>query len=80
MGAVASYGLTIPSGLFTPSIIFGSVMGRLYAHCLVHLGVEHTDPGLYALLGVRSIASASHKEDVGLSSLELLWLSSSPLI
>lgn len=53
LNAAISYGLTMPTGLFTPSIVFGAVMGRLYAHCLTWMGVTEVDPGLYALLGVR---------------------------
>jgi len=51
VNAVVSYGLVLPSGLFTPSILFGVISGRLYAHLLRWTGWFDVDPGLYALLG-----------------------------
>lgn len=45
-------GVSMPTGSFTPTILLGSAMGRLFAHCLAMLGlVEEPDAGLYALLG-----------------------------
>jgi len=52
VNAAISYGMTFPSGLFTPSIICGALMGRTYAHWLRNLGMAHPDTGLYSLLGV----------------------------
>jgi H+/Cl- antiporter ClcA len=33
--AAITYGAFIPSGLFTPSLIFGGCLGRIYADLLV---------------------------------------------
>uniref|UniRef100_A0A061RU86 Chloride transport protein 6-like n=1 Tax=Tetraselmis sp. GSL018 TaxID=582737 RepID=A0A061RU86_9CHLO len=45
VNAVVSYGMAIPSGLFTPSIVFGALMGRLYAHVLHAVGVVDANAG-----------------------------------
>jgi hypothetical protein len=45
-------GCSMPTGSFTPTILLGSAMGRLYAHCLYRLGlVQEPDAPMYALLG-----------------------------
>jgi hypothetical protein len=36
--AAVTYGAFIPSGLFTPSLIFGGCLGRIYADLLVGQG------------------------------------------
>ncbi|GIL88475.1 hypothetical protein Vretimale_15336 [Volvox reticuliferus] len=50
-----TYGAFIPSGLFTPSLIFGGLLGRMWAEALVamHVANENT-VGFYALLGAAS--------------------------
>ncbi|KAL6760232.1 voltage gated chloride channel-domain-containing protein [Haematococcus lacustris] len=50
--AAITYGAFIPSGLFTPSLIFGGCIGRMFAEVLVLMGVANeTHVGMYALLG-----------------------------
>ena len=52
--AAVTYGAFIPSGLFTPSLIYGGCMGRLFAKVLVAMHAIPNDDanmGLYALLG-----------------------------
>ncbi|PNH00895.1 Chloride channel protein CLC-d [Tetrabaena socialis] len=50
-----TYGAFIPSGLFTPSLIFGGLMGRMWAEVLVAMHVANEQAvGFYALLGAAS--------------------------
>lgn len=53
--AVVSYGMAIPAGLFTPSVIIGGALGQLYAHSLNHCFGFKLDAGLYAYLGAGSV-------------------------
>lgn len=53
--AVVSYGMAIPAGLFTPSVIIGGAMGQLYAHTLNRFFGFKLNPGLYAYLGAGSV-------------------------
>ncbi|KAG2483148.1 hypothetical protein HYH03_017993 [Edaphochlamys debaryana] len=47
-----TYGAFIPSGLFTPSLIFGGLLGRMWAETLVAMHVAtDAEVGFYALLG-----------------------------
>ena len=46
-----TYGAFIPSGLFTPSLIMGSCLGRAFAELLIIIGVPGVDVGMYALMG-----------------------------
>ena len=45
-------GAAIPSGSFSPTILLGSAIGRLFCHLLRETGiVAEPDPGLYSLIG-----------------------------
>mmetsp|Transcript_3666 Transcript_3666/g.5472 ORF Transcript_3666/g.5472 Transcript_3666/m.5472 type:complete len:899 (-) Transcript_3666:97-2793(-) len=56
--AVITCGISLPMGLFVPSMISGAAFGRLYGHLLHKL--DHTngtfaDSGTYALMGAASV-------------------------
>jgi chloride channel 7 len=56
--AVVTCGISLPMGLFVPSMISGAAFGRLYGHLLHKL--DHTsgtfaDSGTYALMGAASV-------------------------
>eukprot|EP00803_Ostreobium_quekettii_P002532 evm.model.scf_736EXC.2 EVM.evm.TU.scf_736EXC.2 scf_736EXC:12278-13521(-) len=55
--ASVTYGSALPTGLFTPSLIFGASFGRLFAHVLSYAGLPEVDFGLYAFLGAASVLS-----------------------
>ncbi len=52
-----SFGIAVPSGLFIPSLIMGSCMGRLIGQFAQYLlpDVVGIDPGTFALLGAASV-------------------------
>eukprot|EP00048_Salpingoeca_helianthica_P006656 m.101278 g.101278 ORF g.101278 m.101278 type:complete len:794 (-) comp14087_c0_seq2:78-2459(-) len=51
--ALWTYGLAVPSGLFVPSFVLGSALGRLFGTVLhiVFPATAWADPGKYALIG-----------------------------
>ncbi|KAJ8037197.1 H(+)/Cl(-) exchange transporter 7 [Holothuria leucospilota] len=52
MLATLTYGLSIPSGLFIPSLLAGAAWGRLFGIFLHYLSPDlFSDTGLYALIG-----------------------------
>jgi H+/Cl- antiporter ClcA len=52
VSAAWTSGLAIPSGNFSPTLLIGSCIGRLYGQLLYTCGlVEKPDAALYALLG-----------------------------
>jgi len=46
-----TYGTNIPSGLFVPSILFGSIFGRIVGQLMQNYTSVNVDPGLYAFIG-----------------------------
>lgn len=52
-------GFSIPGGLISPSLVIGAVVGGMLAHVLTLFGVDHSGPGLYALLGAGAMMSAT---------------------
>ncbi|KAM4703252.1 H(+)/Cl(-) exchange transporter 6 isoform 2-T2 [Rhinophrynus dorsalis] len=47
-----TYGVSVPSGLFVPSLLFGAAFGRLVANLLKsYLGLTHIYSGTFALIG-----------------------------
>ncbi len=52
--ACITYGITVPSGLFVPSLLSGAAFGRLFSHLLHKLDRSSgtfADSGTYALIG-----------------------------
>ncbi len=52
--ACMTYGITVPSGLFVPSLLSGATFGRLFGHLLHKLDRSNgtfADSGTYALIG-----------------------------
>eukprot|EP00898_Chlorokybus_atmophyticus_P007736 jgi/Chlat1/7964/Chrsp69S07401 len=65
--AVITYGVTVPTGLFVPSIMCGAAYGRLVGMFVVKLyGQERIDEGTYAVLGAASFMSGSMRMTVSL--------------
>ena len=52
-------GFSIPGGLIGPSLIIGALVGGLLAQLSSMLGVEHSGIGLYTLLGMVAMMSAT---------------------
>lgn len=53
--AAVTYGIAVPAGLFTPSVIIGGTLGQLYAQCINFLFHQDLDVGLYAFLGAGAV-------------------------
>jgi len=67
------YGLGVPSGLFVPSLLTGAAFGRLFGQIISEpLGMkwndrDHTDPGVYALMGATAALSGMARITVSLA-------------
>ncbi|XP_078498334.1 H(+)/Cl(-) exchange transporter 6 [Lissotriton helveticus] len=47
-----TYGISVPSGLFVPSLLCGAAFGRLFANLLKsYVGLDHIYSGTFALIG-----------------------------
>lgn len=65
--AVITYGISVPSGLFVPSILCGAGYGRLVGMVMVHYhGHTGVDEGTYALLGAASFLAGAMRMTVSL--------------
>uniref|UniRef100_A0A7S3FDR9 Chloride channel protein n=1 Tax=Prasinoderma singulare TaxID=676789 RepID=A0A7S3FDR9_9VIRI len=65
--AVVTYGISVPSGLFVPSILCGAAYGRLVGMVMVHYhGHTGVDEGTYALLGAASFLGGAMRMTVSL--------------
>ncbi|XP_039612007.1 chloride transport protein 6 isoform X1 [Polypterus senegalus] len=50
-----TYGISVPSGLFVPSLLCGAAYGRLVANILkTYIGMDHVYSGTFALVGAAS--------------------------
>lgn len=66
--AVLTYGVTVPSGLFVPSIVSGATYGRMVGMLMTSWAGEHrVDQGTYALLGAASFLGGSMRMTVSIS-------------
>lgn len=59
--SVVTYGMAIPAGLFTPSVITGGALGRVYAYAVNRLFGIELNPGLYAFLGAGAVLGGLYR-------------------
>ncbi|GMH41132.1 hypothetical protein BSKO_09042 [Bryopsis sp. KO-2023] len=59
--SVVTYGMAIPAGLFTPSVITGGALGRVYADAVNRAFGVKLDPGLYAFLGSGAVLGGLYR-------------------
>ena len=65
--AILTYGVSVPSGLFVPSILCGAAYGRLVGMVMTELnGNKDIDEGTYALLGAASFLGGAMRMTVSL--------------
>mmetsp|Transcript_11530 Transcript_11530/g.32699 ORF Transcript_11530/g.32699 Transcript_11530/m.32699 type:complete len:826 (+) Transcript_11530:309-2786(+) len=65
--SILTYGVTVPSGLFVPSILCGASYGRLVGMLMTELnGTQDIDEGTYALLGAASFLGGAMRMTVSL--------------
>jgi len=63
-------GLGIPMGLFVPSILVGSIFGRIFGEILLSISASSfANPGVYALLGAASMMSGVARITISMSIL-----------
>ncbi|KAG2428447.1 hypothetical protein HXX76_011567 [Chlamydomonas incerta] len=73
-----TYGAFIPSGLFTPSLVFGGLLGRMWAEALVAMHVaDERAVGFYALLGAAAFLGGLMRMSAA-QALILMEMTSSP--
>ncbi|KAG2451001.1 hypothetical protein HYH02_004271 [Chlamydomonas schloesseri] len=73
-----TYGAFIPSGLFTPSLVFGGLLGRMWAEVLVAMHVaDERAVGFYALLGAAAFLGGLMRMSAA-QALILMEMTSSP--
>lgn len=65
--AVISFGLSVPSGLFIPSMMLGAAMGRLVGELLYKIAPGTVEPGLYALVGASAILGGITRMTISLT-------------
>jgi CIC family chloride channel protein len=49
----------VPGGLFTPSLVFGALLGEALGHLAAHFSPDAATPGAYALIGMAAILAAT---------------------
>mmetsp|Transcript_68512 Transcript_68512/g.198769 ORF Transcript_68512/g.198769 Transcript_68512/m.198769 type:complete len:807 (+) Transcript_68512:74-2494(+) len=60
-----TYGLSVPSGLFVPSLLGGAAMGRIIGQTLEPYVTA--DPGIYALVGATAMLSGAARITISLA-------------
>eukprot|EP01036_Dinobryon_divergens_P022196 gene22196-30436_t len=72
--ACLTYGMSVPSGLFVPSLMSGAACGRLLGHLLHKLDNTRgtfADSGTYALMGAAAITSGIARMTISLTVMVL---------
>ena len=66
------YGISVPAGLFIPSMMSGAAMGRLFGELVSQAaGEENTDPGLFALCGAAAMLGGVTRMTISLCAIML---------
>jgi len=66
-----TYGVSVPSGLFVPSLLCGAAYGRLVANLLEHIGYDFIYPGTYALVGAAAFLGGVVRMTISLTCILL---------
>jgi chloride channel 7 len=65
-----TYGISVPAGMFVPSLLSGAALGRLIGHLLHKLDRAHgtfADSGTYALMGAAAVTGGISRMTISLS-------------
>lgn len=71
---LATYGCSIPAGLFIPNIMVGACFGRLVGQIVARMAREHgvvVNPGVYALMGSTGLLAGFSRMTVSLGVIVL---------
>ena len=62
-----TYGISVPSGLFVPSLLIGAAVGRLYGECVAGWGWSDSQPGVYSLVGAAAVLGGMSRMTISLT-------------
>ena len=66
------YGISVPAGLFIPSMMSGAAIGRMFGEFVSQIaGEENTDPGLFALCGAAAMLGGVTRMTISLCAIML---------